>query len=533
MKNGQWKLPAVVAVLGLFCAGTVFARGASTPKAGDGAGPLTRQSSVDDAAHTQNAFYQEDADEDEDANEDRKDSPFQEEPAVAPMPDDAYDSPSDLPPLPSVPRDILMEDTPDEGGWGGSARCHSCNTGCGRARSRCDCTPATSCRESCSPCTTLCGGCGSGSGSGMVFGGWLDQGVTVNGRRVADRFNGPVTFNDRDGEYQMNQLWLFAEKEVDTGGYGWDIGGRVDAVYGTDWRFTQSFGLEDNWNESERFYGAALPQMYMDVAVNNLTVRMGHYYTIIGYEVVTAPDNFFYSHTYAMQYGEPRTHTGLLASYALGDQVAISAGFDRGWDKWEDNNNHQSFLGGVRWNSIQEAKSVAFAISSGPYDDAGQHNRTMYSVVLSYRPTSWLHYVLQHNYGVDNDGGLQLENGAIQDAKWYGINQELFYDFNDYWALGFRFEWFRDDNGTRVGGLGAPHGWTLGPDLAAGQRGWVGSFYAMTLGLNWKPTDRIVVRPEGRWDWYDGPADGANSLPYDAGTRCSQFTFATDLIITF
>ena len=43
----------------------------------------------------------------------------------------------------------------------------------------------------------------------------------------------------------MNQLWFYAQREVDTGGYGWDWGGRVDFVYGTDARFTQAAdGLE-------------------------------------------------------------------------------------------------------------------------------------------------------------------------------------------------------------------------------------------------------------------------------------------------
>jgi len=41
----------------------------------------------------------------------------------------------------------------------------------------------------------------------------------------------------------------------------------------------------------------------------HLTVRMGHFYTILGYETVTAPKNFFYSHaaptgtSYRLVYG--------------------------------------------------------------------------------------------------------------------------------------------------------------------------------------------------------------------------------------
>jgi hypothetical protein len=370
-------------------------------------------------------------------------------------------------------------------------------------------------------------------GLGIDFGGWIDQGITFNGRRPADRFNGPVTFNDRDTEYQLNQFWLFARREANTGGYGWDIGGRVDLLYGTDSRFDTSLGLDDSWGDSSRFYGLVMPQLYMDFAVNDLTMRIGHFDTIIGYEVVQAPENFFYSHSYAMQYGEPFTHTGVLAIYEMSDRVTIKAGIDRGWDKWEDNNKDYSFLGGVGLSSCDEATTLDFAISSGAYDDAGLDNRTMYSLVLARKISRRLSYVIQHDWGMDDNGGVSLGGGAFENGEWYGVNQYLFYELNCDWQLGLRFEWFRDDDGTRVGGIGAPKGWALGPDIAADQIGWAGNFYEISLGLNWKPRSNIVVRPECRWDWYRGPVDGVGNLPYHAGSSLDQFTFATDLIITF
>ena len=46
-------------------------------------------------------------------------------------------------------------------------------------------------------------------------------------------------------------------------------------------------------NFDHGIYGFALPQVYGEVAMGDLSVKMGHFFTIIGYEVVTAPDNFF------------------------------------------------------------------------------------------------------------------------------------------------------------------------------------------------------------------------------------------------
>ncbi len=57
--------------------------------------------------------------------------------------------------------------------------------------------------------------------------------------------------------------------------------------YGTDYRFNLSRGLSANdqflanWNSS-RFYGLDIPQMYAEVGVNDTSLKVGHFYTIIG-----------------------------------------------------------------------------------------------------------------------------------------------------------------------------------------------------------------------------------------------------------
>ena len=155
-----------------------------------------------------------------------------DDPMPVPLPGEVPAGEAIDPAYPGVPNDATYPMSGAAGGagaGGGSYLAGNGNGNWGYANSGCGC-------GSCSGlgCPPRCGG--------ITFGGWLDQGVTANGRYPVDRFNGPVTFNDRDGEYQMNQLWLYAEKETNTGGYGWDVGGRVDFMYGTDWRFTSSYG---------------------------------------------------------------------------------------------------------------------------------------------------------------------------------------------------------------------------------------------------------------------------------------------------
>lgn len=411
-------------------------------------------------------------------------------------------------------------DIPDGSGSCCASACDSCNP-CGSCDSCCD--PCDSCDSCYSDCCTVepwkLFDCPQLDCCGINIGGWIAQSFTWNPDDPADRFNGPVTFLDRSNEYQMNQLYLTMEKVADTGGCGFALGGRVDLLYGTDWRFTPALGLENRvdgsrrWNQDSRFYGLAMPQAYAEVAYNDLSVKLGHFYTIIGYEVVPATGNFFATHAYTMQYGEPFTHTGALASYALSDNVSVSGGFTRGWDYWEDNNDDLDFLGGVTLSN-DNGGSVAFAITSGDYDDAGDLNRTMYSIVLSQEVGDWTG-VLQHDRGRDDEGV-----SATQDAEWYGLNSYLFYTINDCWSAGVRAEWFRDDDGVRV------------ISASTDSTGFAGDFYEITAGLNWRPHANVLVRPECRWDWYDGINPGG-ARPYDDGTDSSQFLLATDVIVTY
>jgi hypothetical protein len=103
---------------------------------------------------------------------------------------------------------------------------------------------------------------------GITADGWIDQGATVNTLSPRNRSNGTVGFNDRSNDYQLNQVYARLRRDVDCEGQGWDIGGRLDMLYGTDWIYTAARGLELNddlspkWNAQR--YGLAMPQCYME-----------------------------------------------------------------------------------------------------------------------------------------------------------------------------------------------------------------------------------------------------------------------------
>ena len=384
--------------------------------------------------------------------------------------------------------------------------------------------------------------------------GFIDVGIGANAWG-AD-WNGPITFNDRAWQGQMNQLYLINERILKEDQLS--LGARVDLLYGTDFLYTVAGGLDTEWN-SNRYYGLAMPQLYGEVGTQALNVKFGHFYTLIGYEVVPAIGNFFYTHAYTMQYGEPFTHTGILATWNPNDQLSIIGGITNGWDNWDvglptnqanpfpGSTSNASFLGAVTFSSSDGSQALTLANSSGnelaaasfvnPTDYIG--NRTVTSIVYSNEFTDKLTYVYQSDFGYAADAGdpglgyYQTQGQQDGSAYWYGANQYLFYNFTDYLIGGARLEWFRDNNGTRVvSGL---------RDGSPGVGGMAGNFWELTFGLNYLVGNNMVIRPELRYDWYsrDQGANNASTgapgtMPYGRNLeQNAQFYGGCDIIWNF
>jgi len=365
---------------------------------------------------------------------------------------------------------------------------------------------------------------------GVCVRGWIEQGVTFNSDSPTNRFNTPVTFNDRSNEYELNQLYMILEHPVDTHSGTVNLGGRADFLWGTDYFFTESFGLEKRLDGTQRWnsnngprgagagmYGLAMPQLYAEAFLpiwQGMKIKLGHFYTIMGYESVMAPENFFYSHSYSMQYGEPFTHTGALATFQASRGMVLQAGFHRGWNAWEDNNDQLSFLGGFKLRSLDDRTTFAFTITNGHEDADADFSRTAISMVLRREIDACTSYVFQYDLG--------REEGASVggDAQWYGLTHYLYYQMSPTTELGMRVEWFNDRDNARV--LGIADGSASGEDYGE-----------VTLGVNWHPCGNVLLRPELRWDVSNvRPPFGAGGM-FDGFTSRNQFLAAVDMIWHF
>src|SRR6476620_5389777 len=130
-----------------------------------------------------------------------------------------------------------------------------------------------------------------------VSGGLDSGGVMFNGDHPKSKFNGPVTYDDRD-DGQFNQLYMV--RGFSTGGdSGWFCESRYDLMFGNDYFFMTAAGLDGTghgnrprWYTDDSFrYGWSMPQLFMEVGYDDLDAKFGHFYSPIGYENAPSEDN--------------------------------------------------------------------------------------------------------------------------------------------------------------------------------------------------------------------------------------------------
>lgn len=303
-------------------------------------------------------------------------------------------------------------------------------------------------------------------------------------------------FNRHPNGFRPQQTWMFFEKKVD-GSKGFDLGFRVDWLYGTDAQDTQSFGNDfgiydyaDSFNRG--ISGFAIPQLYVEAAYKDLSVKAGHFYTLLGYEVVPAPANFFFSHAFTMYLSEPFTHTGAVATYTAFEKVTLYGGYTLGWDTgFDQQDGGSNFLGGFTYTPF-DWLSAAYLVTAGYLGWIGEGYS--HSIVINTEVVDKLNWVVLSDLTAIDQGTNNYNTG--------GITNYLIYQLMDEVGLGVRGEFYRNQ------GV---------------------SYYEFTGGLNLKPLPNLMIRPEGRYQWGPSSSPNANN---PAGVPVNVGIFALDVVLT-
>ncbi len=386
--------------------------------------------------------------------------------------------------------------------------------------------------------------------------GWLTVGSTLNFDWPENKTNEPLRYNDRNGEVVLNQLYLSFGRKIDPRRNKFDVGGRIDLLYGTDYFATSSLNLETRdsrysdpesltlspyeadlrWNsntgprrgETAALYGLSLPQAYGEVFLPygfGTTVRAGHFYSGMSLESAMSPLNFFYSHSYSFMYGSPTTLTGMTATTQWDRRLSTIVGITQGSNVFDNPMDRVCWLAGLQWETFDKETEISFLVHSGKESERGDDVRTGYSLTLRQLLTKRLHYALEHTLGYeDNAKRINLDDRGP--ARWASLAQYLQWELNDQWSVGLRGEWFRDDGFSRI--VNRPMDSFV--YSVSGK-----NLYELTFGVNWKPTRFITIRPELRYDWSDtrvfNKLDGTTSGIFN-GNR-DMFSVAIDGIFRF
>jgi hypothetical protein len=368
----------------------------------------------------------------------------------------------------------------------------------------------------------------------LKLSGHLEAGITGNPDGPRNGLNFGDLFTDRANTPLLNQLMLTAERPLDPKATGYDFGFKLQAMYGSDARYTHSF------NELDRVIGG---RNQIDIVEANgvvhtpwltdsgIDAKLGEFPSPMSAESIDATQNALYSHSYIFNFGVPFKHTGILTTTHLNSVVDLYAGADTGVNAWVgtkgDDNKAAAGQFGIGLNLMDGKLTILGLTHIGPELPGNNHDfRYLNDITATLKVSDALTLTTDVNY--IRDDGLH--------AIGYGAAQYIVYNLNDQIALIARGEVWRDNNGAFVAAfpgnldfINSERGLAPSTTISGGRT----TYGALTLGVNYKPAvpkiiDGFVIRPELR---FDQSLNG--TTPFNAGTSVHQVTLAADFILPF
>lgn len=230
-------------------------------------------------------------------------------------------------------------------------------------------------------------------------------------------------------------------------------------------------------------------------ASDAVTLTLGNFNTFLGYEVISPTGNFNYSTSYMFSYG-PFSHTGLKADIALGEDASLMLGVFNPTDITEFN-----AIGSYSFGAQLGYKGVYLNLLYGDQDgEDGLGALFQADLTAGFDLTDDFYLGVNATINSTDAGDAGVDNGTFFGAAAY-----LQYSLSDAFALGFRGEYFGENNGG-YGIIGA-----YDPDLTA-------SIIDVTLSANITLGDLTLI-PEIRLDsaseevFTDGDGKATATLP--------------------
>ena len=371
--------------------------------------------------------------------------------------------------------------------------------------------------------------------STIKLSGQIEGGISFNPNGPKTNFGQLTT--DHPNQLQLNQILLTAERDIDKNETGWDVGFKLQTLYGSDGRYTQYLG-EFNKLTHDRYQFQILEAnatLHIPLLTEGGTdLKVGQFASPIGFETIEPSGNPFYSHSYIFQFGVPFVQTGGYATVHVTPQIDVIAGGDSGVNTTfggGDNNSAGAAMFGFNL-TLLDGKLTVLALSHiGPENpsrtvpNANHPLRYLNDAVVTYKATDKLTLTTELNYIRDD----------FAHADGYGASQYGSYTLTDTLTLNGRAEIWRDNKGFFVAAFPGNRDYI---NAEAGFPATVLSappttYSEFTVGVTYKPSlpapiTGLSFRPELR---YDRSLNGTK--PFNNGRDAGSFTLAGDVILGF
>ena len=170
--------------------------------------------------------------------------------------------------------------------------------------------------------------------NGIHLSAQLQSGIIANPYRPQTGQNWGQLFTDHANQVQLNQLLLTANKPLDPKNPDYQLGFKLQFMYGSDARYTQFLGELNRVNPDSRYQLDVVEANVLAhlpwITEGGVDLKAGQYSTPLGYETIDPSTNPFYSHSYIFQFGLPFKHTGALTTTHVNEMLDIYAGIDTG-----------------------------------------------------------------------------------------------------------------------------------------------------------------------------------------------------------
>ena len=379
---------------------------------------------------------------------------------------------------------------------------------------------------------------------GIKLSGYVDAGYSYNftGQGGNSQVNSRVQSDSaQQGDFNLYAVKIALEKAMTSENKA-QAGFRVDVMIGEDAKYLanpaqtySSTSLNNTQQDSNYLF---LEQAYVQLRApvgNGWDFKVGKFASILGYEVMERPANM--NITYGLLYNQfPFWYTGVLSSYKFDEYLDGKLGVANGANS--DNNtttsggsdgvallaalNVTNPGGNANWSNNFEY-STASENSTGASPTAAGTATTQNALPSNVASTStgggaWT--IIYNSWGnwapkfandklllafdsvLGNTAGAN-QVGGPQNTTWYGASAYAKYQFNDWFSLMSRGEYFGGDNLNKINNTTG----NFNPD--AGLSWWE---YTITAGFN--VIDNVLIRAEYRLDWGDnisGTNTGANA----------------------